>query len=312
MTKNDFMLRPGLTAIAAVLALSTTPLHAQEADPVADTTVTTTASTPEPTAEPVSSETTTSDPLAPTEVAPVATTAAEEPARTAPSAARSAPRAPTVVTRSARAAESVAATPAPAPTAPATATPVEPLPSELAAAPMTPDVAPVAAPTDSLVESGDMVPIAGAAGLGILALAGAGMALRRRRRDETLVEQDDLAPVAEPRIARPVTPAPVATPVAPVASDRSAFGWGAAAATAAPAAARDGSHVEAAYRGPTPDNPFLSLKKRLRRAAFFDQRERAVRAGKASPVSLAAGLPKALAARVRPQSGQRSFSPQFA
>jgi hypothetical protein len=52
-------------------------------------------------------------------------------------------------------------------------------------------------------------------------------------------------------------------------------------ATALPAGfdlSRFGRHVQAAYRGPTPDNPSLSLKNRLRRASFFDQQER--RAGK--------------------------------
>jgi hypothetical protein len=36
---------------------------------------------------------------------------------------------------------------------------------------------------------------------------------------------------------------------------------------------RYGRHTQAAYRGPTPDNPSLSLKRRLKRAAFFDRRE---------------------------------------
>ncbi len=52
------------------------------------------------------------------------------------------------------------------------------------------------------------------------------------------------------------------------------------------------SHVELAMLGPTPDNPSLSLKKRLKRAAFFDQREREVAAGQAEPVELDAGLPE--------------------
>ena len=54
------------------------------------------------------------------------------------------------------------------------------------------------------------------------------------------------------------------------------------------------SHVERARRGPTPDNPSLSLKKRLKRAAFFDQRERLAAEGKAAPVDSDAGLPEAL------------------
>ena len=37
---------------------------------------------------------------------------------------------------------------------------------------------------------------------------------------------------------------------------------------------RFGPHVRAAYQGPTPDNPSLSLKYRLRRAAAMDQRAR--------------------------------------
>jgi hypothetical protein len=37
---------------------------------------------------------------------------------------------------------------------------------------------------------------------------------------------------------------------------------------------RFGRHVQAAYRGPTEDNPSLSLKHRLRRASAMDQRER--------------------------------------
>jgi hypothetical protein len=54
------------------------------------------------------------------------------------------------------------------------------------------------------------------------------------------------------------------------------------------------SHVERAMRGPTPDNPSLSLKKRLKRAAFFDQRDREVAAGDAEPVDADAGLPEAM------------------
>jgi hypothetical protein len=54
------------------------------------------------------------------------------------------------------------------------------------------------------------------------------------------------------------------------------------------------SHVDRARRGPTNDNPSLSLKKRLKRAAFFDQRERLAAEGKAVPVEAGAGLPDAL------------------
>ncbi len=54
------------------------------------------------------------------------------------------------------------------------------------------------------------------------------------------------------------------------------------------------SHVDRAMLGPTPDNPSLSLKKRLKRAAFFDQREREAAAGEAVPVDPDAGLPEQL------------------
>jgi len=53
------------------------------------------------------------------------------------------------------------------------------------------------------------------------------------------------------------------------------------------------SHVDRAMRGPTPDNPSLSLKTRLKRAAFFDKRDREVAAGVAEPVDPEAGLPEA-------------------
>ena len=53
------------------------------------------------------------------------------------------------------------------------------------------------------------------------------------------------------------------------------------------------SYVDRAMSGPTPDNPSLSLKTRLKRAAFFDKREREVAEGDAEPVAPEAGLPEA-------------------
>ena len=53
------------------------------------------------------------------------------------------------------------------------------------------------------------------------------------------------------------------------------------------------SHVDRAMRGPTPENPSLSLKTRLKRAAFFDKRDREVAEGEAEPIDLEAGLPEA-------------------
>jgi hypothetical protein len=60
-----------------------------------------------------------------------------------------------------------------------------------------------------------------------------------------------------------------------------------------PARGSDESHVDRAMRSPTPDNPSLSQKTRLKRAAFFDLRERQVAAGEAKPVDPEAGLPEA-------------------
>ena len=54
---------------------------------------------------------------------------------------------------------------------------------------------------------------------------------------------------------------------------------------------QDETWAERAHRGPTPDNPSLSLRKRLKRAAFFDARERQVVEGRAEPVPMDAGLP---------------------
>ena len=87
----------------------------------------------------------------------------------------------------------------------------------------------------------------------------------------------------------PVVTAPIAV-AAPLA-DKPAFAWGNAPRENAPAK----NWIEAARRGPTPDNPSQSLKKRLQRAAFFDRREKQVAAGQALPMSPMAGLPDALA-----------------
>ncbi len=74
------------------------------------------------------------------------------------------------------------------------------------------------------------------------------------------------------------------------------------AASSSPCAnAAPGSHVEAACEGPTADNPSVSIKKRLKRAQFFDQREQLVAAGLAVPVEADAGLPDALVEQAEPE-----------
>ena len=57
---------------------------------------------------------------------------------------------------------------------------------------------------------------------------------------------------------------------------------------------RAGQPRRGRVRGPTEDNPSLSIKKRLKRAQFFDQREQLVAAGLAVPVEADAGLPDAV------------------
>ena len=63
-----------------------------------------------------------------------------------------------------------------------------------------------------------------------------------------------------------------------------------------------GSHVEAACEGPSADNPSLSIRKRIKRAQFFDQREQLAAAGMAVPVAADAGLPDALEAPAEPKN----------
>ena len=147
----------------------------------------------------------------------------------------------------------------------------------------------------------DTVPfvIAGAAGLGLLTLLGTGILTRRRklrREREDLAAKhrllDDAAHRPSPleldrrQEVRPgmdfaprLTPMhdPVPNKMVPVTKLPSGIDL-----------SRFGPNVQAAYLGPTPDNPSLSLKYRLRRAMALDQQERR------------------RAAEVRPQSNSES------
>ena len=127
--------------------------------------------------------------------------------------------------------------------------------------------------TAALPLDGDILPIAGAAGFGVLALAGVGLALRRRRRngrEEYVGEYEDERRTGtvdahpEPTFARTVTPTQQA-PAPAIAESPLPSGFD---------LSRFGRHVQAAYRGPTPDNPSLSLRHRLRRASGMDAMER--------------------------------------
>ena len=292
--------RSGLAAIAAATAFMSIPASAQDAAPVTES-APIVADTPLP-SEPANPPAANSDPLAP--AATTTTTTTKTTRTTRPTRATAAPARSVTRTTTTRTIAPVAA-PAPAATIPA---PIEAPadPAMVAPLPEQPVTVPAPAPvqSSSMLES-DVLPIAGAAGLGILALAGAGFAMRRRRRnEEELVEES----WHEPAMSRPAEPtAPIAAQVpiaaAPMVATPAAvaaFNWGNATPQPAPVAATARaqaptmSRIEAAKRGPTPDNPSASLKKRLARASFFDQRERMVAAGKAAPVSATAGLPKAM------------------
>ena len=126
--------------------------------------------------------------------------------------------------------------------------------------------------------------------------------MRRRRREEEWVEDDSASYEPAPMVAEePAEPAMV-NREQPAIVAPSAFAW------ANPKNDRDGSPsateneerddgetwVERAYRGPSPSNPSVSLKTRLRRASFFDKRERDAAAGLAEPIDPTAGLPRAV------------------
>jgi len=276
MTSRTSYARPGAAAIVAAFALSSTSLSAQEAVPVADvpvasdpapSTVETTAPVAEPTPTP-------SEPVLEASPAPAPTAAAK------PKAVKSA----TAKATAKPAAVVAAPTPTSATAPTAVAEPVVNIPEAMADPVVTAPVEPTAAPLadDSLAE------IAFGGALALLVLGGGAVALSRRRKSRELADERDFVPITAR--APDVTPAPV--------TERSAFTWGQSAPAQAPAMvamSAGGSAIERARRGPTPDNPSLSLKKRLKRATFFEQREREIAAGKAKPIDNLAGLPKKLA-----------------
>jgi hypothetical protein len=140
----------------------------------------------------------------------------------------------------------------------------------------------------------------GGGALALLALGGGAYAVARRKRREDEVLYDE---AYEPETGAIAEGEPMAQhdPIfdeQPAIVAPSAFAWG--DRQSATQASGDGSDlrpgetwVERAHRGPSPANPSVSLRNRLKRAAFFDKRERDVAAGKAEPVDADAGLPDA-------------------
>lgn len=268
-------LRPGMTAIAAVIALSSTPLLAQAVDAPAEPAVVMPVPAAPPVAEaaPVMPQASSSPSGAVLNIPKISVNMDDAPAEAVQTSAAPAPQPakakvskpqPVAAQPVAQAAPEPAVTPpAPAPVA----EPVVPPPAAIAVAPPVAKTSPAPVATED-----DTLPIMGGIGLGALALAGGAFALGRRRKSAD-VGQDEMILTETVPVADPV---PVANPVPafagrtqPVAQD--------APATSVPAGfdtSRYGRHVQAAYRGPTPENPFLSLKNRLKRARFYDQRER--------------------------------------
>lgn len=270
MTYTRKQYRLGTTAIAAVLALSSTSLAAQEVPSTGTTAVEATTTAPEPAA-------TAADPLAPAAgpeatSTPVETITAAEP-EAAPAAKPMARKMAAKTVRSAPKAAAPAVAPVAAPAEPVAE--VAPMPVPITPIEPAPEVAQVEPAKDA--ELKEALPIAGGAGALILALAGAGMAVRRKRRREdeefehNWIDNDELAltdPVQaepeagwDPPVRQPVVapmPAAMEPTEVPESFNTSDFG----------------RHVKAAYEGPTPENPSLSLRKRLKITGELDRRER--------------------------------------
>ena len=181
---------------------------------------------------------------------------------------------------------------------------------------MTPAAPPPAAPANNAPADNTALEL-GAGAVGILALGGIAFALTRRRREDAVIDEyDGYEPVnveAEEAVDQPVTrvatsepessPGLVtsslrASPVAAYFADPPAFNWNeqpsGETATQSDDRRPGESWTERAHRGPSADNPSMSLKKRLKRAAFFDKRDREVAEGRAAPVDPDAGLPEAM------------------
>lgn len=141
----------------------------------------------------------------------------------------------------------------------------------------------------------------GGGAVALLALGAIAMGLRsrKRRREDEAAWQYDEEPAPEARADEPLvlSDRKVAEEQPPiVAPDVSAFAWGGEQRREAAGSDCEDldSWIDRAKCGPTPDNPSQSLKKRMKRAAFFEKRDREVAAGEAAPVDPDAGLPESL------------------
>jgi hypothetical protein len=304
MWKTKYAHASALPAIAAALALSSTPAWSQEAQPTAEP-APVTIDTPPPVVDTAPADTSTvSDPATATDTTSTTDTVTETAVAPKPKAkaaqvkaTKSASTKPATTTRVAEAAPARAAPAAPAAAAPVPAAPsgtpqpiVDTVPSETATATPAPEAKPLNVDENALMLGGGA--------LALLALGGGALAVtRRRRHEDEFIEETptDESMAAEP-VAEPMPRHDVIHEEQPAIVAPSAFAWG----NSQPAESQverndDETWVERAYQGPTEDNPSLSLRKRLKRAAFFDARERRVAAGKAEPVATDAGLPENVA-----------------
>ena len=316
MTRTTHCARTGaLPAIAAALALSSTPLFGQVAQPTEPTPATTTTTqppvdAPPPTtsqAPPVTSDSSASIPTSTSTAARTSSTHSRSTSRTvhATVARPTATPARSVATRTTTTTR-IAAPAAPAPVANL---------SQIHTILPNSNFGQIEASSGFLQVYTDLSSLAGSlSGRRRRCKEAASDARhwfaisRRRRADEAWHEDWTDEPMTEHETAA-AAPAAVESSHDVVAGDAqsetatpSAFAWG-AAAPVQQRAERDSDDdrlpgetwVQRAYRGPSANNPSVSLKNRLRRAAFFDKRERDVAAGIAEPVDSGAGLPGAMA-----------------
>ncbi|MFC3697849.1 hypothetical protein ACFOOJ_10395 [Sphingobium xenophagum] len=277
MTEHTSPIRPARAAIAAVLALSATPLLAQEiAPPPVAPTVTVPATPSAPAVAPVAAApaTPTFAPSAPVvqatpsveERRAAAIAAAEAEAAATPAPRRAAPRsveraaapvAPAAMAQSAAQSTPAVASPTvtPAPAAPIVA------PEPMAQAPAEPVVAEQPARTDNAL-------LFAMGGVALLLAGLGGAALMRRRRPADAVVDDQAvapAPMAQPMpvaATMPVEAAPEPVRPAPVAP-RTAY------TPAASATDEERTIAAMVAAPPSAENPFLTHAKRLRRARFL-------------------------------------------
>lgn len=266
-----------MSAIAAFLALSAPQVFAQAAPADVPAMVSPVAA-PEPSAPAPVTAPQAAEPPAPKPVIRLPIDLPAEPeAKTAERPAATARAAPARIERSATRTRSTE----PAPVAAKTVIPA-------AAAVATSEALPVAPPVTAPIEpaanlsplpvdeapaevatSSEIFPWELAGGAAALLLAGgAGLAFARRRRANDRAD-DGAMSLEEMAAAEAVPYSHPRTEAAPLPAMRSTPSF-----AAAPHGSM-GRHEALALAGPSPDNPFATLKKRLQRARFLDQQERA-------------------------------------